>query len=591
MGTQYNYEQNAHCFDEEYLRTPSPEVVSSIKWPMPVLWQETKEQLSIGSVAISPGDVLEVIDGSREQFYLVFSICCTKGQEQLLCYATNTEEIEPIRKGALKEVATPPVEKVDTSETPVAGYDIVRSASSEFVVHHNVVDHISDSPVASRSRIEDSPISISQERMRQPSRFYPYSHPPDPFSPDHPRIDTPSSETAYSVPEVANEILVGDALTELQKLPANSVHTVLTSPPYPGSQRDYSAGDEEIGSEGSAKEYLESLLPIVYEALDVLRDDGTCWLVIDDCISDGSFSAVIDSLVAQIRSEGYVIFHNGPWVKSDGTLPDPAESRFSHEAERIIGIANTNDYYFDRYAVSDEIGENDIFNIPTSSGSRYGPPETGPEHDAMFSVELAGHILTAATPDSVCPVCGAPDEPVYEVEDVTDVTCTHREAVRENFHDCPDMTRKHAKACAAVGAAGAGQAKRTQGGSEKNSRSTRRLYREVESMSFPDSYRQCFSTARKVKTGTTRSCSCNTEPHEDDTGEKERAMVLDPFTGAGTTCVTADAFGAQYVGIELNEGFAKKAEAWLNKGISTPIYEKRTEEDTETSRQQAIDIY
>ena len=73
------------------------------------------------------------------------------------------------------------------------------------------------------------------------------------------------------------KILVGDAITRLRKLEDNSVHCVITSPPYWG-MRAYQGGDGMIGLETTFDEHLDNLLRVFREVWRVLRTDGTCFL-------------------------------------------------------------------------------------------------------------------------------------------------------------------------------------------------------------------------------------------------------------------------------------------------------------------------
>lgn len=68
-------------------------------------------------------------------------------------------------------------------------------------------------------------------------------------------------------------ILFGDALTELRKLPSESVHCCVTSPPYWGL-RDY-GHSAQLGLEPTPELYIEHLVEIFREARRVLRNDGT----------------------------------------------------------------------------------------------------------------------------------------------------------------------------------------------------------------------------------------------------------------------------------------------------------------------------
>jgi len=75
-------------------------------------------------------------------------------------------------------------------------------------------------------------------------------------------------------------IIQADALTVLRTMPEQSVHCVVTSPPYWGL-RDYRV-PEQIGLERTPAEYVEKLVSVFCEVRRVLRGDGTCWLNIGD---------------------------------------------------------------------------------------------------------------------------------------------------------------------------------------------------------------------------------------------------------------------------------------------------------------------
>lgn len=76
------------------------------------------------------------------------------------------------------------------------------------------------------------------------------------------------------------EIIVGDCLSSLRAIPAQSVHTCVTSPPYFGL-RDY-GHDGQIGQEQTPDEFVAKLVDVFREVRRVLRDDGTLWLNLGD---------------------------------------------------------------------------------------------------------------------------------------------------------------------------------------------------------------------------------------------------------------------------------------------------------------------
>ncbi len=76
------------------------------------------------------------------------------------------------------------------------------------------------------------------------------------------------------------EILQGDVRETLRALEAGSVQTCVTSPPYFGL-RDYGV-DGQIGLEPTPAEYVEQMVAVFREVRRVLRDDGTLWLNLGD---------------------------------------------------------------------------------------------------------------------------------------------------------------------------------------------------------------------------------------------------------------------------------------------------------------------
>ena len=83
---------------------------------------------------------------------------------------------------------------------------------------------------------------------------------------------------------------VGDVLEVLRSMPDQSVHSVITSPPYwrkraylPASHPD---AERELGQENTPGEFLASLLAITDELWRIVRDDGTIWINLGDTASE-----------------------------------------------------------------------------------------------------------------------------------------------------------------------------------------------------------------------------------------------------------------------------------------------------------------
>ncbi len=78
----------------------------------------------------------------------------------------------------------------------------------------------------------------------------------------------------------AFELLQGDCLQQLATLPAASVQCCVTSPPYWGL-RDYGTAGQ-LGLEATPDEYVANMVAVFRAVRRVLRDDGTLWLNLGD---------------------------------------------------------------------------------------------------------------------------------------------------------------------------------------------------------------------------------------------------------------------------------------------------------------------
>jgi DNA modification methylase len=76
------------------------------------------------------------------------------------------------------------------------------------------------------------------------------------------------------------KILQGDCIEQMKTLPDESVHCVITSPPYWGLRNYGVAG--QIGLEKMPEEYVVKMVEVFREVWRVLRKDGTVWLNLGD---------------------------------------------------------------------------------------------------------------------------------------------------------------------------------------------------------------------------------------------------------------------------------------------------------------------
>ena len=94
----------------------------------------------------------------------------------------------------------------------------------------------------------------------------------------------------------------GDALEVLRQMPDVSVNCCVTSPPYFGL-RDYGV-EGQYGLESSPAEYVETMRVLFAEVRRVLADDGTLWLNLGDSYASGGRNAY-DTEGGKTRARGH----------------------------------------------------------------------------------------------------------------------------------------------------------------------------------------------------------------------------------------------------------------------------------------------
>jgi len=135
------------------------------------------------------------------------------------------------------------------------------------------------------------------------------------------------SEPYYSDEHVT--LWHGDALDVLRGLPDGSVGCCVTSPPYFGL-RDYGV-DGQLGAESSPAEYVEAMRAVFAEVRRVLADDGTLWLNLGDSYYSGRGAPTKPDLKNQARRPGVRSLDKGgaDWAKPKDLLGIPWRVAFA----------------------------------------------------------------------------------------------------------------------------------------------------------------------------------------------------------------------------------------------------------------------
>jgi site-specific DNA-methyltransferase (adenine-specific) len=320
-----------------------------------------------------------------------------------------------------------------------------------------------------------------------------------------------------------NQIVVGDVRSVLPTIPAASIDTVITSPPY-WALRDYHV-DGQIGLEPTIDGWVSELRSVLREVARVLKPTGSLWLNLGDTYShhdrDGASPKSLllgpERVALAMTQDGWRIRSKVIWAKTN-PMPTSVRDRLSCTYEVLYFATRSQKYFFDLDAI--RVPHRSQLKRPSIAAARRAVHAARPEwagplagsnvgldrtkaegrvgnplgknpgdvwqyatsnlrgaHHATFPVDLITRPLVASCPEKVCARCGEPWE---------------RERARRLGH------------LAVVGELSA----------------------------------QC-------------SCAAGYRP----------GLVLDPFIGAGTTAIAAERHGRDWLGIELNSEFAVQANA------------------------------
>jgi len=144
-------------------------------------------------------------------------------------------------------------------------------------------------------------------------------------------------------------IYTGDCLTILPTLPAQSVHCVVTSPPYWGL-RDYGHADQ-LGMESTPAEYVAHMVQVFREVKRVLRDDGTVFLNLGDTYGSGKQLTGIPWRVAfALQDDGWILRQDIIWHKPN-PMPESVTDRCTKAHEYVFLFAKQQRYYYDAKSI------------------------------------------------------------------------------------------------------------------------------------------------------------------------------------------------------------------------------------------------
>lgn len=363
------------------------------------------------------------------------------------------------------------------------------------------------------------------------------------------------------------EILIGDARERLRDLPDESVHCVVTSPPYWGL-RQYGSDSGMIGLEPTLDEHLENLVAVFREVHRVLRADGSLWLNYGDAYASsggagtqGGSGQMADRSICQacsprptpgfrpkelmglpwrlafaLQADGWWLRRDHIWHKPNPT-PESAGDRATTSHEYVFLLTKAAHYFYDAEAVKEKTTGNAHRRAPAVAGWDKGPGAHGTIH-------------------------------------------------RNPREKPPGVPPKSAPAGSGIRSNNSFQAAVVDTVATRNLRSVwtipTRAFKGAHFATFPPELCEIPVKAGTSETGVCHLCGAPWEPTTTPTvgwkagcgcsvvDEVLPAVVLDPFAGAGTVGLVADRLGRDAILIEINPDYAQMAHERI--GGDAPLF-------------------
>jgi DNA modification methylase len=348
------------------------------------------------------------------------------------------------------------------------------------------------------------------------------------------------------------EIRQGDALETLKTLPDQLIQCCVTSPPYWGL-RDYGVSGQ-LGLEKTPDEYVAKMVEVFREVRRVLRDDGVCWINLGDSYArdpgkgikfqSGSTTYMTNQQTNEgnrgmdipegikpkdiigipwmtafaLRADGWYLRSDIIWHKPN-PMPESVTDRPTKAHEYIFLLSKNQKYFYDADAIREP--------HKIESLERWRP---GSKWDGERVRGYPSGAKHSMVPGQMCHARGRNKRTVWTVP-TKPFSGAHFATFPPDMIEPCILAGTSPQACPKCGAPWERVIEKT---GHVNSR---------EDAHVPN------NTPNKTDRSTDifqPTCKC---PDNDGTG---KCIVLDPFSGSGTTGLVALRHGRRYLGVELN---------------------------------------
>ena len=218
-------------------------------------------------------------------------------------------------------------------------------------------------------------------------------------------IDSEANQD-YSLDNILNKVIQGDALQILKKIPDNSADLVFMDPPYflqlPRKKlkrwnvkTDVEGVEENWDKFESFEEYDEFIKKILLETQRIMKENATIWVI--------STYHSIYRIGKIMQDLGYWILNNIIWAKTN-PMPNWLGVRFTNATETMIWATKNKKekkYFFDKVKAKEfgigKVGAN-LWLIPLCTGKERLKDEEGKKlHATQKPQELLRRIILSTS--------------------------------------------------------------------------------------------------------------------------------------------------------------------------------------------------
>jgi len=320
-----------------------------------------------------------------------------------------------------------------------------------------------------------------------------------------------------------NRILLGDSATLLKEIPPDQIDLIITSPPY-FRQREYGNFPNEIGNEETVEQYVQNVMKVFNECIRIIKPTGSVVFNIGDAYDNGNLLLVPFRFAIEAqKNKDAKLINAVTWVKKNPT-PRQYKKRLVSSTEPFFHFVKSDDYYYD---LNRFLEENNRKIKASKRENNVGQGYFRLIEESNLTVEQKEKAR----------------------KDLTETIERVKQGEIESFR----MKIRGIHAPAFGGQSGGRQIQLEKQGYTIIEIHGNVIKRDVIE-SAVETIKGRIHPAIYPKFIIKQFIKLTTKPND---------IVLDPFVGSGTTCVTSKKLGRRYIGIDVNPDYCLYAEKRL----------------------------